>query len=63
MAEQPVDLSPFLKRGLHYRVADFLYRHLFQHVDNLLERLSAWSTRKWCEDNSQALRDLNRKGR
>lgn len=61
--EQPVDLKPFLKRGFHYSVADTLYRLVFQHVDNLLERISAWSTRRWCENNSKALRDLNQKGR
>lgn len=63
MAEEPVDLSPFLKRGLHYSVADFLYRHIFQHIDNLLERISAHFTRQWCEEQSPELRKQNTKDR
>lgn len=52
MDNTPVDLSPFLKKGLHYRVADVLYRYFFQPIDDLLERLKARWTRQWCEENT-----------
>jgi hypothetical protein len=59
MDDTPVDVRPFLKKGPHYAVAEFLYRHIFQHLDNLLDRISARYTRKWCEDNSVQLRVMN----
>jgi hypothetical protein len=58
MAEQPVDLKPFLKNGLQYRLATVLYNNIFQPVFNLLDRISAYFTRRWCEDNSLALREM-----
>lgn len=52
MDDTPVDIRPFLKKGPHHVVAEFLYRHIFQHIDNLLDRLSSHFTRKWCEENT-----------
>lgn len=63
MAEEPVDLSPFLKKGLHYSVADVLYRLIFQPINDLLDRISARFTRQWCEDNDSELRKQNYKDR
>lgn len=53
-----IDINSFLKKGLHYRVADVLYRYIFGPIDSLLDRISASFTRRWCEDNSLALREL-----
>ncbi len=63
MNEPKEDLSPYLKKGLHYRLASVLYRIVFQPIDNLLDRLSAHFTRQWCEDNSKALREQNARER
>lgn len=56
MPSQHVDLTPYLKKGLHYRVAEVLYRYIFQPLDNLLDRISARFTRQWCEDREPELR-------
>lgn len=53
------ELQPFLKKGVQYRIAEVLYRNIFQPIDNLLDRISAYFTRQWCEDNSSALRVMN----
>ncbi len=58
MPDQDTDLSPYLKKGLHYRLATVLYNGIFQPIENLLDRISAWFTRRWCEDNSLALRQM-----
>ncbi len=52
MDETPIDLKPFLKRGLRYSLAEVLYNGIFQPVINLANRISEYFTRKWCEANT-----------
>lgn len=50
--EEPVTLAPYLRGGLHYRLADVLYRGIFQPIFDLAERINAYFTRRWCEENT-----------
>lgn len=49
-----ISVKKFLKQGLHYKVADFLYTKLIGPVVAWLEKLSARSTAKWCEERIPA---------
>lgn len=53
------ELQPFLKKGIHYRIAEVLYRGIFDPIFRLADRISAYFTRSWCEDNSSTLRVMN----
>jgi hypothetical protein len=44
------DIKPYMKTGLHYRLADVLYRNFIGPVVAFLESFSAKRTAKWCQD-------------
>ncbi len=50
--DEPVDLSPYLKKGFFYGALEALYRYIFQPLDQLMDNISARLTRKWVEDNT-----------
>ena len=50
--KEPVSLALYLKPGLHYRIAEVLYRWIFQPLDSIADRISVYFTRKWCEENT-----------
>lgn len=50
--KEPVNLAPFLRKGPHYVIADLLYGWFFQPVFDLVDRINAHFTRKWCESNT-----------
>ena len=52
------DLTPYLKKGIHYSISEVLYRNIFEPILSLGDRIHAWFTRRWCEDNSLALREM-----
>ena len=52
------ELRPYMKSGLHYRIADVLYRNVFGPIVNVLDRLEGYFTRRWVE---RELRDLSEK--
>lgn len=43
------DINTFLKQGIHYKLADFCYRHFIGPVVDVLERLVRWNTKRWVE--------------
>lgn len=54
----PEELRPYLKSGLHYRIADVLYRGVFGPIVSVLDRLEGYFTRRWVE---RELKDLSEK--
>lgn len=49
MDEDKVDLTLYMDNRLHVRMADWLYRTVFQPLVNLVEKMEIYFTRKWCE--------------
>lgn len=49
-----IDPKVFMKQGIHYKVADFLYTKFIGPVVAWFEKLSARSTAKWCEERIPA---------
>ena len=45
------ELKPFMHKGLHYRVADALYRTVFEPINKAIDWMSGYFTRRWVERN------------
>lgn len=52
--EPPVDLTPFLKKGPHYAVAEALWDGIFAPLERLADKLARRWTKKFCEENIPA---------
>lgn len=54
MDSYEIDTKRFIKQGIHYKVADFLYTYIFGPVVGFLEKLNERATAKWCEERIPA---------
>lgn len=49
--EPPVDLKPYLKNGIHHRIAEVLWDGIFAPLERLSDRIKRRWTKKFCEEN------------